>query len=301
MHRIFAKTMACVLCVTAMSAPAFATEVAPNEDLPLLIATQDAVVLQPTKLWGQLTWEDDDTFLLENQATESSYIIHTDASQTLFIDAVTGAGLDATTLQNGDTVYVYAGPAMTMSLPPQTSAVMVIGNIPAGFGVPSYYLVDGAISSDDETISIPVGEETLEIPTTVTLETVDGTAVQSADITTDTGILVWYDMTGNIHRVMVMADVAPSSQLLIGDDLSVTLEDVALAVPAKMVDDTLYLPLRAIGEAMGYTVYWDSELGACVTQDEAMIYAIYPDGTTSFLENGVTYVEATIFQSAMGL
>ena len=42
-------------------------------------------------------------------------------------------------IKDGDTIYAWVGPAMTMSLPPQVTAQMIVANIPADYGVPQYY------------------------------------------------------------------------------------------------------------------------------------------------------------------
>ncbi len=44
---------------------------------------------------------------------------------------MTGLPVALEDVKDGDTIYAYIGPAMTMSLPPMTNAVMIFTNLPA--------------------------------------------------------------------------------------------------------------------------------------------------------------------------
>ena len=56
----------------------------------------------------------------------------------MILDAVNGYPVLLDDLEDGSTVYAYVGPAMTMSLPPQATAHLILANIPEDFGVPQY-------------------------------------------------------------------------------------------------------------------------------------------------------------------
>jgi len=64
-------------------------------------------------------------------------VVHV-SEETYCVDAATGAPLDMEKVKDGDTLYVWAGPAMTMSLPPQTTAAVIVGNVPADGKIPQY-------------------------------------------------------------------------------------------------------------------------------------------------------------------
>ena len=68
------------------------------------------------------------------------------SGDTLILDGENGYPIEAKDLQAGETVYAYIGPAMTMSLPPQTSGEVIIGKIPAdmkGTGMHHRKIYDG--------------------------------------------------------------------------------------------------------------------------------------------------------------
>lgn len=54
------------------------------------------------------------------------------------LDAVTGEPMELSDLKDGETV-TPGGPVMTLSLPPQATAILILANIPADYGVPQYY------------------------------------------------------------------------------------------------------------------------------------------------------------------
>lgn len=47
--------------------------------------------------------------------------------------------MELSELKDGETVYAWMGPVMTLSLPPQATAILILANIPADYGVPQYY------------------------------------------------------------------------------------------------------------------------------------------------------------------
>lgn len=295
MKKSCTKLLALVLSFVLLSTSVMASDT-------LLIATQDTT-LQPVTLWGQLHWQDDTSFLLENQTLEQSWLIHTD--ETLYLSATTGEPLDATAFQDGDTVYVYTSPAMTFSIPPQTSAWVVLGNIPLDFGVPGYYIIDGSVVVNADSIALSTGDEVLTIDNSVALTQFDtAQTITWQTLTAGSGLLVWRDGTGAIYRTAVILAQADDDDNLptiaVDDDLTVTLNSAkVLSMKAQLHNDQLFLPLRAIGEALGRDVWWDSTYGACVQGTE--FYSILPNGgVTCFVENGTTYVEATLLAQGLG-
>lgn len=97
-----------------------------------------------------------------------------------------------------------------------------------------------------------------------------------------------------------------------------TLELNDLPVPPYSAETTIMVPLRIIGEALGYTVGWDAESGAITLDDNCIQKAILYDGTAkvvfegklkvidlsreienavqTVIHNGYTYVPLEFFQ-----
>lgn len=96
--------------------------------------------LSPVRIWGPVTVETADRIVIDNQSGSSSagdIVIHI-SEDTKILSAVSGMPLAADQLTDGETVYAYVGPAMTMSLPPQTGSEMILAQIPADYKVPDY-------------------------------------------------------------------------------------------------------------------------------------------------------------------
>ena len=93
--------------------------------------------IPPVRVWGTVTQLENGAILLKNSDENgpcNEMILHL-SKMTRVVDAVTGLSLNRE-LRDGETVCARIAPAVTMSLPPQTTAEAVVANIPE----------DGAIS-----------------------------------------------------------------------------------------------------------------------------------------------------------
>lgn len=259
----------------------------------LLTTASAAQWEDPIGLWGQVTWtETQGTFALET--LDDTYMIHGD--QALYLDAVTGQAMDSAEIQDGDTVYAYIGPAMTLSLPPQTTGEVVIGNIPADFGAPTLYAVD-AVHGTDLTVE---GDMVLVLGDQVEVFAFETEEIlTTADLVADSNILVWRDMSGSINRVM-MFPLEEKVAVTTDGEGNVSVDGLPIAVAAKLDGETTYLPLRAIAETMGYTVTWNEIDGATVMDGETLLFTGLPDGNVYFETDGISYVEASRLANYLG-
>ena len=91
-------------------------------------------------IWGTLTHREDGGRLVKNPQEGAAYrevVLH--GESIICRDALTGDPMDIQDLKDGDTIYAWVGPAMTMSLPPHATAILILGNIPADYAVPQFY------------------------------------------------------------------------------------------------------------------------------------------------------------------
>ena len=89
-------------------------------------------------IWGTIISADDESIDMDcpsGNVFEGEVIVNI-SGDTLILDGETGYPIEAKDLQAGETVYAYIGPAMTMSLPPQTCGEVIIGKIPADMKAP---------------------------------------------------------------------------------------------------------------------------------------------------------------------
>ena len=96
------------------------------------------------RIWGPVLDAEEGMIRMDNQSQYSSkgeVVLYIDPEHTRVLDAVNGYPVDLGDIQAGETIYAYIGPAMTMSLPPQTTAELVLCQVPADYKVPDYVKV----------------------------------------------------------------------------------------------------------------------------------------------------------------
>jgi len=101
------------------------------------------------RLYGPATHMEDGRLSIDSQADQGyqgEVILNVSQESTYVLDAVSGLPKELSDIKDGDTIYAYIGPAMTMSLPPMTNATMIFTNVPADFKVPDYVTVKSVVT-----------------------------------------------------------------------------------------------------------------------------------------------------------
>lgn len=318
MKRIFACFLALSLCAAMLILPAVAAE----DDL--LISPAPATQPGPVRVWGKATRLESGSLFLQNSDTNDpnrEIVVHL-SKTTPVVDAVSGLPLDAAEIKDGDTVYAWVGPAMTMSLPPQATAAVVVANIPADYSVPQYYEISGT----DQTVTIAIypapprtevnlpttDGEVLTIPVTAQISPwLTKNIVTLDDLVPGTRVLVWRDSAKTVNRVLVLGNDY-RGYVAWHQDGAVFVNGSALPASCKVVDGETLLPVRAVAEAVGLDVEWRPGTGAVVAQNGESVLEAMPGGRVAFgsgtgstyacvLENGVTYVSPEALILALNL
>lgn len=309
--RRFVKVLSLALCAAALlSLPAMAAEDG------LLISPAPAIEsLAPVRVWGKVTKLESGSLLLKNDNKDDIYsevVVHLPEGVPC-VDAVTGLPMDMSKVKDGDTLYAWVGNAMTMSLPPQTSALIVVGNIPADAAAPDYYEIAGVAvvpaPGGNGAARFPVlGGGTLEVTgkteyspwLTKNIVTVD-------DLIPGSQILAWKDKDGKAEKVLLLP-YAYRGYYTVNEKGEVTVNGEKLPVNAKLSGPGL-LPLRAVAEAVNYDVSWVKGQGAVVKEGDKVLFSVLPGGGTAkrpgnedgdwelsapcVTEKGVTYLAAS--------
>ena len=312
----FARIFSLTLCAAVlMSLPAMAAE------KDLLISPAPAIEsLAPIRAWGKVTKLESGSLLLrtdDETALHKEIVVHLPEGVPC-VDAVTGLPMDMSKVKDGDTLYAWVGNAMTMSLPPQTSALIVVGNIPADYKVPEFYKVIGTDQTvmpaiypapERTEVNLPVaGGETLTIPVSAQFTPwLTRQMVTVDNLVPGSQILVWKDKDGKVEKVLLLP-YAYRGYYTMNDKGEVTVNGEKLSVNAKLSDPNM-LPLRAVAEAVNYDVTWVGGQGATVKEGDKVIFSVLPgagtakrpnveDGDWELLtpcvtEMGVTYLAAS--------
>lgn len=313
--RRFAKVLSLALCAAALlSLPAMAAEDG------LLISPAPAVEsLAPVRVWGKVTKLESGSLLLKNDSKDDIYnevVVHLPEGVPC-VDAVTGLPMDMSKVKDGDTLYAWVGNAMTMSLPPQTSALIVVGNIPADYRVPEFYQITGTDKTvtaaiypapERTEVNLPVaGGETLTVPVSAQLTPwLTRQIVTVDDLVPGSQILVWKDRDGKVEKVLLLP-YGYRGYYTVNGKGEVTVNGGKLSVSARLSGPGL-MPLRAVAEAVNYDVAWVKGQGAVVKEGDKVIFSVLPGAETArrpgnedgdwelmapcVTEEGVTYLAA---------
>lgn len=171
---------------------------------------QDA--LQSLRIYGPVTKQEDGRLSIDNQSDMSisgEIILNVSEEYTYILDAVTGLPVKEEDIKDGDTIYVYIGPAMTMSLPPMTNADVIFANIPADAKVPDYIevqsLVTDAATSKSVLTAADGTEYTVESDCNI-FPYLTRNIVTLDDLTQGRKCVVWSDEDNAALQIMVFAE-----------------------------------------------------------------------------------------------
>ena len=112
-------------------------------------------------------------------------------------------------IKDGDTIYAYIGPAMTMSLPPMTNATMIFTNVPADFKVPDYVTVKSVVTdaaSSQSVLTAMDGTEYTLADDCGIVPYLTRNIVTLDDLTQGRKAVVWSDGENTATRIMVFAE-----------------------------------------------------------------------------------------------
>ena len=226
MKKQLMRCLSLLLCAVLLSVPALAAEPAAEEP-----ARQG-----PARVWGTVTWLDNGGLLVKN-SNESDplheVVLH--GESIICLDAVTGESMELEQIKDGDTIYAWVGPAMTMSLPPQVTAQMIVANIPADYGVPQYYEIASVTPQAMIAIYPPPALTWTEVTATdgTTLRITDEAAVRNERIAT-------FDAAAYTSRTFSMfgGETTPATLLVEESVMSAIIDRFGKDVESAPVDAT---------------------------------------------------------------
>ena len=136
-------------------------------------------------------------------------ILNVSDEETYILDAVSGLPIKLEDIKDGDTIYAYIGPAMTMSLPPMTNADVIFANIPADAKVPDYVEVKSMITDASTSKSVLTAldgtEYTLADDCNI-FPYLTRNIVTLDDLTQGRKCVVWADDENSASKIMVFAE-----------------------------------------------------------------------------------------------
>lgn len=168
--------------------------------------------LQSVRIYGPVTKQEDGSLSIDNQSDMSisgEIILNISGESTYILDAVTGLPLKEEDIKDGDTIYAYIGPAMTMSLPPMTNAEVIFANIAADAKVPDYIEVKSMVTDKAASKSVLTAadgtEYTLKSDCNI-FPYLTKNIVTLDDLTQGRKCVVWSDEDNAVLQIMVFAE-----------------------------------------------------------------------------------------------
>lgn len=134
------------------------------------------------------------------------------SEDTKVLDGVNGYPIPLENLGEGEAVRVYAGPAMTMSLPPITNGVLVMADVPEDAGFPIYTAVESMAQNSSASdgnggasvLTTADGNTYTINSSTMLLPYLTRNIVTEADLTPGTQILLWTDGSSGTSAVKIV-------------------------------------------------------------------------------------------------
>nr|WP_326213226.1 stalk domain-containing protein [uncultured Oscillibacter sp.] len=300
------KLLSVLLALAALSA-ALCVTAAAAETAP---AAEEPEKLPPfVQVWGKVSpWEGEGIYLKNDDKDShlNEVVIHPGDAPA--VDGGTGLPLDLEKVKEGDTLYVWTGPAMALSLPPQMSVLVIVGNVPAGAAAPEFCeIARRAVSPAPGDKGNPTfaltGGETLEVTDkTVYTPWLTRQMVRMEDLNPGDRALVWKDKNGAAEKVQLLPSVYQGYVSTFA-----TMHDVRIAVnggfdaerdqgvpqfSGQRTDKGVMAPIRGVAEAAGYEVRWDKALGVVVSRDGETVFSVQPGAETVQTPEGEGYLSA---------
>ena len=182
--------------------------------------------------------------------------------ETVWIDSGNYSASDPSTLEVGESVYVYHSPVSTRSLPPQSAAYAVVRNFPQDVSAAKYLEVEAVTQNEDGSITITTdnGGLWLTVEQDASVTTYAGEEASLDRVQVGDHVMAWYEIVllsypgqaGTDHlMILPAAEELPQE----GGELSIVLEgDMVLPVTGKYENGVATVPVAAVAQALGYEV-----------------------------------------------
>lgn len=164
----------------------------------------------PLKITGTIL-EIGDGSILVDSGSDTEYMgevmLMIDPENTLVLDGADGFPVELESVEMGN-FEAYLGPAMTMSLPPQSTPYVVIVNIPEGGQAPQYVVADGKVDEGKGRKTLTGVDETeYTLARSVDIQPyLTRNIVQLEDIDSGSRCLVWTNEEEEVDRIVLFAE-----------------------------------------------------------------------------------------------
>ncbi|MGL5438038.1 MAG: hypothetical protein ACRDBO_22105 [Lachnospiraceae bacterium] len=210
---------ACIGCLTIFAAGGMALASSPVLEAGRGVTTEqnshNTAEVTPLEYdlvpaWGTIQSINGDRIVLDNLAQGAAageVVVQIADQESRILDAVEGLPVALADLKEGDFIYAYLSPMMTLSLPPITNAKVIICNAPADFKVPEYLNIKAAVFQEDGSVALTAyNGNTYHVPADCTITPyLTRNMASLQDLAHGRSILLWSDSDGNARKIVVFA------------------------------------------------------------------------------------------------
>ncbi|WP_432627009.1 hypothetical protein [Brotaphodocola sp.] len=149
---------------------------------------------------GQITMDNQ-----SGNSYEGEVVLTVDTDTTVIVDGEQGLPVDLSEIKVGDTIYAYIGPAMTMSLPPQTNAEFIVCKVPADSKAPEYVKVKSMEENKDESWTlVSDAGMTYQIAADCPIQPyLTRQIVKLIDVVDGSRVLIWSDAQNQAQKLVL--------------------------------------------------------------------------------------------------
>lgn len=173
-------------------------------------AEMGTMIAETIRVWGPVLSVDDGAIMIDNQSgiSSSGEMVLQIAEETRVLDAENGFPVELTKIEEGEVIYANIGMAMTMSLPPQTTAEAIICEVPEDFKAPDYVQVVTMEQGKDDSYEMTASNgETYQVPADCEiLPFLTRDIVMLQDVTEGRTVLVWSDAENQVEKLVLFAE-----------------------------------------------------------------------------------------------
>lgn len=245
------KILAAALCLLTISGSALAQSV-PKE----------------LQMAGSVTSRNGDMITITNDNKKTGSVALHITDDTFVIQNGTGYYLNVFDIREGEQVKAWYGPVLTRSLPPQGKADAVIAGEQNGRPTFTYFNIGKVEPQEDGSVRV------LNVNESQYVTIFPQVYPDVAELKAGDKMLLWYEFT-----TMSMPGQATATKAVLlkqgPADINISTTAGVIAMDGKELADvklveknnTLYVPLRQVAEALGYTVTWNGDAQTAVVYD----------------------------------
>ena len=245
------KILAAALCLLTISGSALAQSV-PKE----------------LQMAGSVTGRNGDMITITNDSKKTDSVALHITDDTFVIQNGTGYYLNGFDIREGEQVKAWYGPVLTRSLPPQGKAEAVIAGEQNGRPTFTYFNIGKVEPQENGSVRV------LNVNESQYVTIFPQVYPDVAELKAGDKMLLWYEFT-----TMSMPGQATATKAVLlkqgPADINISTTAGVIAVDGKELADvklveknnTLYVPLRQVAEALGYTVTWNGDAQTAVVYD----------------------------------